>query len=98
MPATVRCLSHSSAHVRALSTSVIRAILHVGLVNPSRAPLPNLSSTCGPATEYLNVDVIDWEADVGKCLAWEAHSRLATGMPMQYLNTAAKELGCPISI
>nr|XP_043607661.1 protein GIGANTEA isoform X2 [Erigeron canadensis] len=94
LPATVHCLSHPSAHVRALSTSVLRAVLHVGLINPGGAP----SATCGPAYQYLNVDVIDWEADVGKCLTWEAHSRLSTGMPIQYLNTAAKELGCPISI
>lgn len=74
LPATVRCLSHPSAHVRALSTSVLRAVLHVGFIE-----------------EYLRVDV-------GKCLRWEANSRIATGMPIQYLNTAAKELGCPISI
>ncbi|XP_071693334.1 protein GIGANTEA-like [Rutidosis leptorrhynchoides] len=98
LPATVRCLSHPSAHVRALSTSVLRAILHVGWVNPSGQPSTNVIASCRPAYQYLNVDVIDWEADVGKCLTWEAHSRLATGMPIQYLNTAAKELGCPISI
>ncbi|KAL4565931.1 hypothetical protein LXL04_030037 [Taraxacum kok-saghyz] len=91
LPATVRCLSHPSAHVRALSTSVLRAILHVGLTG---AP-ENISPVrCGPAY----VDEGDWEADVGKCLRWEAHSRIATGMPIQYLNTAAMELGCPISI
>uniref|UniRef100_A0A251TEP0 Armadillo-type fold protein n=1 Tax=Helianthus annuus TaxID=4232 RepID=A0A251TEP0_HELAN len=98
LPATVRCLSHSSAHVRALSTSVLRAILHVGLVNPSGQPPSNLIAACRPAYQYLNIDVIDWEADVSKCLTWEAHSRIATGMPIQYLNIAAKELGCPISI
>jgi len=97
LPATVRCLSHPSAHVRTLSTSVLRAILHVGLVNPVGVP-PNIPAACGPAYQYLNVDVTDWESDVGKCLTWEAHSRLATGMPIQYLNTAAKELGCSISI
>ncbi|XP_024977082.1 protein GIGANTEA-like [Cynara cardunculus var. scolymus] len=70
--ATVRCLSHSSAHVRALSTSVLRAILQVD-------------------------NVMEWEGDViSKCLTWEAHSRMATGMPIQYLHAAAKELGCPI--
>ncbi|XP_071703338.1 protein GIGANTEA-like isoform X2 [Rutidosis leptorrhynchoides] len=103
LPAKVRCLSHPSAHVRALSTSVLRAILHLGgLVNPpSGEPSSNkvIASSCGPAHQYLKVvHVIDWKADVGKCLTWEAHSRLATGMPIQHLNTAAKELGCPISI
>ncbi|KAI3672371.1 hypothetical protein L6452_38457 [Arctium lappa] len=71
--ATVQCLSHPSAHVRALSTSVLRAIIQVD-------------------------NVMEWEADVvSKCLTWEAHSRMATGMPIQYLHTAAMELGCPIS-
>ncbi|KAJ9567642.1 hypothetical protein OSB04_003608 [Centaurea solstitialis] len=60
---TVRCLSHQSAHVRTLSTSVLRAILQVD-------------------------NVMEWEADVvSKCLRWEAHSRMATGMPIQYLHT-----------
>ncbi|KAL3513957.1 hypothetical protein ACH5RR_026674 [Cinchona calisaya] len=56
LSATVRCLSHPSAHVRALSTSGLRAI---GISN------------C----------IINWQTDTEKCLTWEAHSRLATGMP-----------------
>ncbi|KAM0062684.1 hypothetical protein Hdeb2414_s0003g00082641 [Helianthus debilis subsp. tardiflorus] len=79
LPATVRCLSHPSAHVRTLSISVLRAILHVGAIGEE-------------------ANAIDWEADLGKCLTWEARSRVATGMPIDYLDIAAKELGCPISI
>ncbi|MFS7982875.1 hypothetical protein Hanom_Chr11g00967911 [Helianthus anomalus] len=79
LPATVRCLSHPSAHVRTLSISVLRAILHVGAIGEE-------------------ANAIDWEADLGKCLTWEAQSRVATGMPIDYLDIAAKELGCPISI
>ncbi|KAJ0873237.1 hypothetical protein HanPSC8_Chr11g0450331 [Helianthus annuus] len=79
LPATVRCLSHPSAHVRTLSISVLRAILHVGAIGEEG-------------------NAIDWEADLGKCLTWEARSRVATGMPIDYLDIAAKELGCPISI
>ncbi|KAI3807591.1 hypothetical protein L1987_23521 [Smallanthus sonchifolius] len=93
LPATVRCLSHPSAHVRTLSISVLRAILHVGSVK-LRGEQANTSST----HEYLGADIIDWEADLVKCLTWEAHSRLATGMPIDYLGIASKELGCPISI
>ncbi|XP_023743209.1 protein GIGANTEA [Lactuca sativa] len=98
LPATVRCLSHPSAHVRALSTSVLRAILHAGFINPSGGG--SSGGGGGGVDKYVRVDVVDWEADVGKCLTWEAHSRIATGMPIQYLNTAAKELGlgCPIPI
>ncbi|KAK1441646.1 hypothetical protein QVD17_07701 [Tagetes erecta] len=87
LPATVRCLSHPSAHVRTLSISVLRAILQVGSIKSS-----------GEETNTHELLVSDWEADLEKCLTWEAHSRLATGMSIEYLNIAAKELGCPISI
>ncbi|KAI3750622.1 hypothetical protein L2E82_21312 [Cichorium intybus] len=96
LPATVRCLSHPSAHVRTLSVSVLRAILHVGSItlNPSGEQF-GISSR---GHQYMSADVIDWEADLAKCLTWEAHSRIATGMRIEYLDTASKELGCPISI
>lgn len=96
LSATVRCLSHPSAHVRALSTSVLRAILHAGLIHSGGKQVIN--GIHNPAYQYLNVDIIDWQADIEKCLTWEAHSRIATGMPIQFLDTAAKELGCTISI
>ncbi|XP_076947914.1 protein GIGANTEA-like [Bidens hawaiensis] len=73
MAATVRCLSHSSAHVRTLSISVLRAILHVGSIGP------------------------DWEMELEKCVTLEARGRVASGMAIDYLDIAAKELGCPIS-
>ncbi|KAM7278566.1 hypothetical protein ACFE04_005700 [Oxalis oulophora] len=97
LPATIRCLSHPSAHVRALSTSVLRDILHTSSVQPSTKQF-DLSGIRGPSCRYFNPDAIDWQADAEQCLTWEAHSRLATGMSIEYLDTAAKELGCAISL
>ncbi|XP_034196944.1 protein GIGANTEA isoform X5 [Prunus dulcis] len=97
LPATIRCLSHPSAHVRALSTSVLRDILQTSSIRPNPNPV-EINGIHGPSYKYFNLDVIDWQADVEKCLTWEAHSRLATGMPIKFLDTAAKELGCSISI
>lgn len=98
LPATVRCLSHPSAHVRALSISVLRAILHAGSIHSGGKQVEINSIIHNPAYQYLNVDIIDWQADIEKCLTWEAHSRLATGVHMQFLDTAAKELGCTLAI
>ncbi|XP_057503575.1 protein GIGANTEA-like [Actinidia eriantha] len=98
LPATIRCLSHPSAHVRALSTSVLRDILHSGSAksSPKQVDIKRIQDA---TNEYLDVvGTIDWQADIEKCLTWEAQSRLATGMPNQFLDTAAKELGCTISI
>ncbi|GJV29948.1 protein GIGANTEA isoform X1 [Tanacetum coccineum] len=89
LPATVRCLSHPSAHVRTVSISVLIAILHVGVLRTSGEESKH---------QYMGADVINWEADIGKCLTWEAHSRIATGQPIEHLVTIAKELGCSISI
>jgi GIGANTEA protein len=97
LPATIRCLSHPSAHVRALSTSVLRAILNLGSIKHSSRQV-DIDEINGPTFRYLNVDIIDWQADIDKCLTWEAHSRISTGMPTHFLDTAAKQLGCPISI
>lgn len=97
LPATIRCLSHPSAHVRALSTSVLRDILHARSTKTNSKPV-EINGTNGPSYQYFNLDVIDWQVDIEKCLTWEAHSRLATGMSIQFLDTAAKELGCIISI
>lgn len=98
LPATVRCLSHPSAHVRALSISVLRAILQAGLIHTGGKQVEIIDSIRNPAYQYLNVDIIDWQADIEKSLTWEAHSRLSSGMHMQFLDTAAKELGCTISV
>ncbi|KAI4346544.1 hypothetical protein L6164_007433 [Bauhinia variegata] len=97
LPATVRCLSHPSAHVRALSTSVLRDILHNGSIRSS-AKTPRRNGIHSPSYQYFNIDVLDWQADIEKCLKWEAHSRLSNGMSIEYLDTAAKELGCAISV
>lgn len=94
LPATIRCLSHPSAHVRALSSSVIRDILHTSSIGSSPKPLQKN----GIHDQYLNFDVIDWRADVENCLTWEAHSRLSNGLSIEYLNTAADDLGFAISI
>ncbi|XP_020535511.1 protein GIGANTEA isoform X2 [Jatropha curcas] len=97
LPATIRCLSHPSAHVRALSASVLRSILHTGSIRPTVNQV-DINGFRGPSCQYINIDVIDWQADIEKCLTWEAHSRLATGLDIQFLDAAAKELDCTISI
>ncbi|XAR62245.1 hypothetical protein NMG60_11016932 [Bertholletia excelsa] len=96
LPATIRCLSHPSAHVRALSTSVLRDIQHTGSIKSSSKPVET-SGIHDATYEYLDVSTIDWKADIEKCLTWEAQRRLETGMPIQFLDIAAKELGCAIS-
>ncbi|KAK4483981.1 hypothetical protein RD792_011193 [Penstemon davidsonii] len=97
LPATVRCVSHPSAHVRALSTSVLRAMLHAGSIKSNSKQL-EVNGVCSPPYQYPNVGTTDWQSDMEKCLTWEAHSRIATGLPIQFVDTAAKELGCTISI
>uniref|UniRef100_A0A1D1ZDG0 Protein GIGANTEA n=1 Tax=Anthurium amnicola TaxID=1678845 RepID=A0A1D1ZDG0_9ARAE len=92
--ATIRCLSHPSAHVRALSISVLRDILNSGPVKSSNLRQEDTKDPCGSPYRCLNLGVIDWHANIEKCLIWEAHSRLATGMTLAFLNAAAKELGC----
>lgn len=96
LPATVRCLSHPSAHVRALSTSVLRDIMHTGTIN-SKRKLRDRNGIHGPY-QLFNLDVVNWKADIEKCLTWEAHSRFSSGMSLQFLNAAAEELGCTVLI
>ncbi|GAV58788.1 hypothetical protein CFOL_v3_02321 [Cephalotus follicularis] len=97
LSATIRCLSHPSAHVRALSISVLRDILHTSSVKSISSQV-DINGIHGPPYGYFKLEVINWQANVEKCLTWEAHSRLATGMPIKFLYTAAKELGCTISV
>ncbi|KAL9317694.1 hypothetical protein ACSQ67_014211 [Phaseolus vulgaris] len=97
LSATIRCLSHPSAHVRALSISVLRDILHTGSIRYNLKPR-RINGTHNPSYQYFNSDAIDWQADIEKCLTWEAHSRLSTRLPINFLDTAAKELGCNISM
>lgn len=94
LPATIRCLSHPSAHVRALSTSVLRDILHTCSIRYS----PKRPQKNDIRNQYFNLDVIDWRADIEKCFTWEAHNQLSNGMSTEYLNTAARDLGFAISI
>ncbi|KAL5846125.1 hypothetical protein ACOSQ3_009649 [Xanthoceras sorbifolium] len=96
LPATIRCLSHPSAHVRALGTSVLRDILHT-TSSKSNSKQIDINGIHSPSYQYFNIGAFDWHADIEKCLIWEAHSRLGTGMPNQFLSIAAKELGCTIS-
>ncbi|CAN1235208.1 Protein GIGANTEA [Linum perenne] len=98
LPATVRCLSHPSAHVRALSLSVLRDILHNASIKTVHEQVDKNGTNSRSSYQYFNVDLIDWHADIEKCLAWEAHSQLARGTPIDFLDTAAKELGCTISV
>lgn len=97
LPATVQCLSHPSAHVRALSTAVLRNIIQNSTSKGGgriHGDAPGLSH---PTYQCLNLGIINWHADIEKCLKWEARSRLATGLTLAFLSAAAKELGCPIS-
>ncbi|KAI9083316.1 hypothetical protein K1719_034682 [Acacia pycnantha] len=102
LPATVQCLSHPSALVRALSTSVLRDILHTGSIRPSPKlaridGIHNHNPNPNPSYHFFNMYVIDWQADVEKCLSWEAHNRLSNGMSIEFLHAAAKELDCTMS-
>lgn len=97
LPATIRCLSHPSAHVRALSISVLRDVLQSGSIKPN-IEQGGRNGIHGDSYQYVNLGIINWQADIEKCLTWEAHSRLATGMTTQFLDAASKELGCTISI
>lgn len=94
----MRCVSHPSAHVRALSTSVLRAILDSGSAKSSSQPAGDHNDARSSHYQYLNTGITDWLADIEKCLTWEAHSRIATALPIGFVVMAAKELGCAISI
>ncbi|KAJ6337210.1 hypothetical protein OIU76_006979 [Salix suchowensis] len=52
LPATIRCLSHPSAHVRALSTSVLRDILRTGSIKPSSKRVDR-NGIQGPSYQYF---------------------------------------------
>lgn len=97
LPATIRCLSHPSAHVRALSTSVLRDILHTSLIKSNSRHM-DINGMHSSSYHFFQLEAINWQVDIEKCLIWEAHHRLATGMSIQFLDTAAKELGCTISV
>ncbi|XP_062206500.1 protein GIGANTEA [Phragmites australis] len=94
---TIRCLSHPSAHVRALSMSVLRDILNNGPTNSSTSSQgEHRNGMQSTSYQCLAASIINWQADVERCIEWEAHSRRATGLTLAFLGTAAKELGCPL--
>ncbi|CAL0328559.1 unnamed protein product [Lupinus luteus] len=94
LPVTISCLSHPSAHVRTLSTSVLRAVLCISSIMSSLYP-PRKN---GIHDQCFDLNFIDWQADIEKCLTWEARSRLANGLSIEFLDTTTKELGCTISM
>ncbi|KAJ6816562.1 protein GIGANTEA-like [Iris pallida] len=93
LSAAIRCLSHPSAHVRALSLSVLRDIMHSNPVKSSSSR----NGICTPPYRSFSVGTINWHADIDKCIKWEAHSRQATGLALAFLDAAANELGCPLA-
>ncbi|KAL5703593.1 hypothetical protein ACHQM5_022122 [Ranunculus cassubicifolius] len=95
LPATVRCLSHPSAHVRALSTSVLRDIIFLGSIKSNFKQEKRFNGSTEGPPRYLSSGIIDWNKDIEKCLTWEA--RNATGISTTFLDAAAKDLGCTIS-
>lgn len=97
LSATIRCLSHPSAHVRALSLSVLRDILHINPIKRNRSKNGERNGVCNPPYRSLSVGTVNWHADVDKCIKWEAHSRQATGLTLAFLDAAAEELGCPLA-
>lgn len=94
LPATVQCLSHSSAHIRALSTSVLRDILHAESLNFRYCKdIPEKNHHFEHL--YYGKDMVaqDWHKAVEQCLTWEAHNRQARGMSVYLLALAANALG-----
>ncbi|KAL5975553.1 hypothetical protein ACLOJK_019877 [Asimina triloba] len=92
MPLTVCCLSHPSAHVRTLSISVLRDILHIGSTK-SNHKKEDIEQRDGPSNQILNMGIINWRSEIEKCVNWEAHSRRAAGMTLAFLAAAAEGLG-----
>uniref|UniRef100_A0ACD5VMQ8 Uncharacterized protein n=1 Tax=Avena sativa TaxID=4498 RepID=A0ACD5VMQ8_AVESA len=94
---TIRCLSHPSAHVRALSMSVLRDILNSGPINSTKIIQgEQRNGIQSPSYRCASASMISWQADVERCIEWEAHNRRATGMTLAFLSAAANELGCPL--
>ncbi|KAJ4794813.1 Gigantea [Rhynchospora pubera] len=92
LSATVRCLSHPSAHVRALSMSILRDIMQKGPVKSGKL----LNGDRMNGTSSYKCLVINWHMDIERCIKWETHSRRATGLTLSFLDEAAKQLGFPL--
>lgn len=80
LPAIVHCLSHSSAHVRALSIALLQNEMY-----------SNSASLYHNRDGMLDDD---WKLSVAKCVAQEMVSLQALGMPILMLVEAAASLGC----
>ncbi|MCO5608286.1 hypothetical protein L7F22_062492 [Adiantum nelumboides] len=80
LPAIVHCLSHNSAHVRALSKALLQNEMY-----SSSASL--YCRTDGGIED-------DWKLAVSNCVAQEIVSLQALGMPISMLIEAATSLGC----
>jgi GIGANTEA protein len=94
---TIRCLSHPSAHVRALSMSVLRDILNSGPISSTKIIQgEQRNGIQSPSYRCAAASMTNWQADVERCIEWEAHNRQATGMTLAFLTAAANELGCPL--
>ncbi|KAH0741412.1 hypothetical protein KY290_034455 [Solanum tuberosum] len=78
------------AHVRALSTSVLRDSMYAGSVKPSVKEVEDVNGIHNPAYQYLSISIIDWKTDIGKSLMCEANNRLENGMSAQSLDTSAR--------
>uniref|UniRef100_M0ZKR6 Protein GIGANTEA n=1 Tax=Solanum tuberosum TaxID=4113 RepID=M0ZKR6_SOLTU len=80
------------------NTSALRDFMYAGSVKPSVKEVEDVNGIHNPAYQYLSISIIDWKTDIGKCLMCEANNRLENGMSAQFLDTAARELGCTISV
>ncbi|OVA01438.1 GIGANTEA [Macleaya cordata] len=88
LPATTHCLSHPSAHVRALSTSVLRDLSSI----KSSSKQVDIA-IADPPCRYSSLGVINWHVEIEKCLKGEAQRLCATGTTNTFLCAACKELG-----
>lgn len=80
LPAIVHCLSHNSAHVRALSIALLQNEVY--------------SSSASLHFEKGKRRREDWKQSVEQCVEQEMHSLQAMGMPIALLVEAATSLGC----
>ncbi|KAI5055707.1 hypothetical protein GOP47_0029228 [Adiantum capillus-veneris] len=80
LPAIVHCLSHNSAHVRALSKALLQDEMYSN------------SASLYLHTDRVLDD--DWKLAIAKCVAQEMVSLQALGMPISMLVEAAASLGC----
>ncbi|KAL2651856.1 hypothetical protein R1flu_019984 [Riccia fluitans] len=93
LPATVRCLSHNSAHVRAMGVARLRDMLYM------ESFWSNSSKMSSEAAEREDQNGCgNWRKYVEQCVVWEMHCRRAGGMSISLLANAASALGCTISI